>query len=152
MGFRALLVGMLAGLGLAFAQGLVKGLTPGELEGLLREMGLAYEKREERFFLLRLEKGIKAWAGLDLCVGGRPCGIVALFAVFTMDGLSLEQINLWNSNYRFSRAYLDEDGDAWVRWELDLTEGVSRETVKEFFRLFTETTIPTFMEHIGFSP
>ncbi|WP_243030925.1 YbjN domain-containing protein [Thermus altitudinis] len=151
MGFRALLVGMLAGLGLAFAQGLVKGLTPGELEGLLREMGLGYEKRGEGLFLLKLEKALKVWVELDWCEEGR-CGLVALYAGFRKDGVSLEQINRWNRERRFSRAYLDEDGDLWVEWELDLTEGVSRETVKEFFRLFTETTIPTFMEHIGFSP
>ncbi|MFN3369272.1 MAG: YbjN domain-containing protein [Thermus sp.] len=135
--------------GLALGQGLVRGVTPEEVEGLLREMGVVYEKRDHHLFLLELASP-KVWLELDWCEEGR-CGLVALSAGFRKK-VDLEHLNAWNRDYRFSRAYLDREGDPWVEWELDLTGGVSWEALREFLRLFAEAVLPKFMEHIGFEP
>ncbi|MBW6396182.1 YbjN domain-containing protein [Thermus sp. SYSU G05001] len=144
---RTLLVLLVLGLGLGLGQGLVKGLTPGEVEAFLQATDVSYERREARLFSVTVG-GLKAWLELDWCEGER-CGLLALSSGFKKQ-VSLERINEWNRRFRFGRAYLDEDGDAWIETELDVSEGLSWEAVREFVRLFTEKVLPRFAEHIGF--
>lgn len=138
------------GWGLAWGQGVIKGLTPGEVKGFLKEMGVEYRPAGENVFLLKLNNMEPVWLELDLCEEGR-CSLLILSAGFNHK-LTLERINQWNRVYRQSRAYLDRDGNPWVAWELDLTEGVTWGTLKRFFRLFGEAVLPLFIEHIGYNP
>ncbi|MDM7325023.1 MAG: YbjN domain-containing protein [Thermus sp.] len=149
---RKLLFGIGVGLGLALAQGLVKDLTPPEVEGFLREMGMVYKKKGDRIYVLTLEqpRAVRVVLVLDACEENR-CAVVALVTIFGKQ-VSLERLNQWNRDRRFSRAYKDEEGDTWLEWELDLEKGVTLEAVKEFLRFFIEETLPAFMEHIGVKP
>ena len=45
---------------------------------------------------------------------------------------TLEKINTWNRTKRFSRAYLDEDGDPHLELDLDLEGGVTLGRMKSF--------------------
>lgn len=47
--------------------------------------------------------------------------------------LSLDGVNAWNRDFKFSRAYLDRDGDPCLELDLDLAGGVSRARVLDFF-------------------
>jgi hypothetical protein len=53
-----------------------------------------------------------------------------------VQGGSLDRVNQWNKEKRFSRAYLDGDGDANVEWDIDLEGGVTMEAVREGIRTF----------------
>ena len=46
--------------------------------------------------------------------------------------VTAEQINAWNTGKRFSRAYLDSDGDPCLELDLDLEGGVSRARIVDF--------------------
>lgn len=46
---------------------------------------------------------------------------------------TLEQINKWNRGKRFSRSYLDSDSDPVLELDLDLTGGVTRARIDDFF-------------------
>ncbi|WP_240307567.1 YbjN domain-containing protein [Thermus caldifontis] len=129
---------------------MIKGLTPGEVKGLLKEMGVEYRPAGKDLFRLELNSMGPVWLELDVCEGGR-CNLLILSAGFSRK-VTLERINQWNRDYRQSRAYLDRDGNPWVEWELDLTEGVTRDAVKRFLRLFLEAVLPLFMEHIASRP
>lgn len=48
----------------------------------------------------------------------------------------LEHINEWNREARFSRAYVDQDGDAVLEFDLDLEGGVTLGAVHAFLNLF----------------
>lgn len=48
----------------------------------------------------------------------------------------LEHINAWNRERRFSRAYVDADGDAVLEFDLDLEGGVTLGAVDAFLNLF----------------
>lgn len=50
-------------------------------------------------------------------------------------GPSLKEINRWNAESRFSRAYLDDEEDPNVEIALNLGGGVTRDAVVNFFRL-----------------
>jgi hypothetical protein len=62
---------------------------------------------------------------------------------------TLQRINAWNQEKRFSRAYLDKDGDPVLESDLRLTDGVTRETVVSFLKIF-EISLSAFATWIGF--
>lgn len=62
---------------------------------------------------------------------------------------TLEVINDWNYNKRFSRAYLDTDKDACVEMDLDLAVPVSLEYMESTFDLWSLIVVQ-FAEHIGY--
>ncbi|GLV47340.1 hypothetical protein TJA_05120 [Thermus sp. LT1-2-5] len=142
----------LVALGLALGQGVVQGLTERELEAVLKEADIPYERRGQGEYRLEMAGLEKVWLYLDFCQEER-CGVLSLSAGFSLDEApSLDLVNAWNREHRFSRAYLNEEGDVWVESDLDLTGGVSLGAVIAFLRLFAEEILPDFMDHIGFSP
>ncbi len=57
-------------------------------------------------------------------------------AYFGRSGTSarLANINDWNKSKRYSRAYLDDDGDPVLELDLDLAGGVTADRVRDFIR------------------
>ncbi|RIH81831.1 putative bacterial sensory transduction regulator [Meiothermus luteus] len=145
-------------LSLALAQGgtigtgrIVNGLTERDVETLLRQEGIPFERVGNSKYHLRIA-GVRVVLLMDRCQSG-SCEILTLASGFTMDTPpSLEEVNEWNQNKRFSRAYLDSDGDPWVESELHLRFGVTSETIRFFLAVFSKETLPKFIEHIGFNP
>lgn len=75
---------------------------------------------------------------------------LTLYAGFVMSrSPSLTTINDWNRLKRLSRAYLKDDGTAVIEFDLDLDGGVTQDAIKEWFIFFLETSVPKFMDHIG---
>ena len=62
---------------------------------------------------------------------------------------TLEVINDWNFNKRFSRAYLDSDQDACVEMDLDLAVGVTAEYLDSTFGLW-DLIVTQYAEHVGY--
>jgi hypothetical protein len=129
----------------------VTSLTAEEMEAILKEAGYRYERVKEGaevFFSLRIG-GLRALLFLTDCNGGR-CGSLQLFAGFKMGKPpTLERINAWNREKRFSRAYLDKDGDPVLESELDLEGGVTRQAIISFLETF-EISLSRFATWIGF--
>lgn len=53
---------------------------------------------------------------------------------------SVEHMNRWNREKRFSRAYLDKDGDPTIEWDVDFEGGVTTESVRVAVRTFRDVT------------
>ncbi len=47
---------------------------------------------------------------------------------------TLENLNHWNENYRFGRAYLDEKGNPHLEVDLDLAGGVTKDRIKDYIK------------------
>ena len=153
------LLAVILAFSLAVAQGqtpvqapkVVTSLTLEEMEAILKEAGYRYErvkKDAEVFFVLRM-RDLKAALFLMDCKEGR-CGSLQLYAGFNMEKPpTLERINAWNREKRFSRAYLDKDGDPVLESELDLEGGVTRQAIISFLETF-ETSLSRFATWIGF--
>lgn len=47
---------------------------------------------------------------------------------------TLERVNAWNRTKRYSRTYLDDEGDPHLELDLDLEGGVTRERVADFLK------------------
>ncbi len=57
----------------------------------------------------------------------------------------LEALNDWNREYRFTRAYLDQDGDVVLEMDLNLSGGVSLTNVRQFVWIFA-VSVQTFVQ------
>lgn len=59
-----------------------------------------------------------------------------------------ELINDWNRSKRFSRAYIDRDGDAVLESDLDVSMGIPLGAISRFIDMFTVSamTYKTFVE------
>ena len=117
----------------------VTSISVSDLRSLLSDMG--YEPRT-------LEGQDNAWAvqmadrPVLIRVGGEGKNLLLWSYV---QGGSLDKVNQWNKEKRFSRAYLDGDGDANVEWDIDLEGGVTVEAVREGIRTF-QSVVQLFKE------
>jgi hypothetical protein len=77
------------------------------------------------------------YASLELAVG------------FSMNGkFDTSQLNDWNSNNRWCRAYYDDTKDPWVEMDIDLFPGGTYELLNDQFIAWLNT-IARFMEKYG---
>jgi hypothetical protein len=102
-------------------------LDSSELEGLLKNFGFSFDliKTDAYMFTLSNTRVILFNKGTSL----------QLYAGFHAKP-SLIKVNEWNQMTRFSRAYLDQEGDAIIEFDLDLESGWTREGIQEFIRTF----------------
>ncbi|NET56046.1 MAG: YbjN domain-containing protein [Symploca sp. SIO2E6] len=73
---------------------------------------------------------------------------IQLYIGFTGITVTLNQVNEWNKNHRFSRAYIDEEGDAVLEADLDLEGGVTAENLSRFISIFI-LSVDKFADFIG---
>ena len=59
-----------------------------------------------------------------------------------------KDINDWNTEHRFSRAYIDEDGDYVLESDLLMDGGVPVENIKRFAYIFINTSVPAYNQFI----
>lgn len=109
------------------------------LERVLTEMGIEFEKIDD--FVWSFELGDYSVVLLSDTVD------IQLYMGMAGAAASLQRINLWNMEHRFSRAYLDDDLDPCIEADLDFEGGVSVGSIKQFIRLF-EDAIAAFDRHL----
>ncbi|MFC1512225.1 YbjN domain-containing protein [Candidatus Latescibacterota bacterium] len=85
---------------------------------------VSYDEREEilwklegnptYIYFIDDDQSIMFWAGVE------------------SDNTTLRNVNDWNMNARYSRAYIDEEGDPILELDLDLEGGVTRDRIVDF--------------------
>jgi len=83
------------------------------------------------------------------CTDNKNCEDLNFYLGFLDIKPTLEVINDWNFNKRFSRAYLDSDQDACVEMDLDLAVGVTAEYLDSTFGLW-DLIVAQYAEHVGY--
>lgn len=84
------------------------------------------------------------------CTDNADCEDLNFYLGFLDIKPTLDDINDWNYNKRFSRAYIDQDGDACVEMDLDLVRGVTAEYLDAQFGLWA-MVVSQFADHIGYN-
>ncbi len=107
-------------------------ISADDLLSLLREMGYSPQPVEDRENAWTIELKDRRVLVMLASTGQN----IALWSYVTGDNVTLDKINEWNRTKRFSRAYLDSDGDPNVEWDIDLEGGGSRGAVREGIRTF----------------
>lgn len=113
----------------------ILSLSAETLRLLLDLPGIQAERLEEDLFSITYSSGLKARL---ITYGDEPLRSLQLRAGFSgFSKVELRHMNQWNKRYRFSKAYLDDDGDPLLEADLELT-GVTRETVVKFVQNFDD--------------
>lgn len=123
----ALLVAAFVAPARAQSQDVTEKLSNDEMEKVVRGMGFDLEKIDEKTFKFELE-------GYKVVLFNYESNC-QLYAGFTTN-CSIKKVNEWNQKKRFSRAYIDDEGDPCIEADLDFEGGVSRDAIKEFVRTF----------------
>lgn len=76
------------------------------------------------------------------CSDGQRCKNIQFSRGYDMDeGMSLEQANAWNREYRFGKVWLDGDSDPFIEMDVNLdVGGVARENFADTFDWWLVTT------------
>lgn len=63
------------------------------------------------------------------CTAGR-CASIQFSKGFDMpEGVTLEKLNEWNRNFRFGRAFRDDETDPFVQMDIDVEKGSTTESI-----------------------
>ena len=90
--------------------------------------------------------------GFQVVLSGRKCGLVnretnLLISTYMKGAVPLDRINEWNIKYRFSHAYVDDEGDTAVEADLSLEGGITKERFTSYIKTF-QMTVSAFSEFV----
>ncbi len=110
------------------------------LNAVFGELEIEYERVEgkENIYKLALN-GHTVLAGIDN-------GNLALYTIYS-DQPSLNRINDFNAQYRWSRVYLDDDGDLVIADELDFEGGIGIGNIYAFINTYGKL-VDALVEHM----
>jgi Putative bacterial sensory transduction regulator len=83
------------------------------------------------------------------CTDNKDCRTLTFYAGWTSKDTSMNQMNEWNKSKRFSRGYIDKDGDPVMEFDLDLDDGGMSEQLFIDNVEFWEFSIGNFKKRIG---
>lgn len=84
------------------------------------------------------------------CKKGPRCASVQFEAAFDLkDGMSLAKINEWNRDKRFGSAYLDDEMDPYIQYDVDFERGATTEAIANAIEVWA-AILPPFKDFIGF--
>lgn len=103
-------------------------ITDQQLIGILTEEGFSPKLTKPNVIALKMEGRS---VGFFIAEGN---GNIQAYAGFKSPKASLSRINTWNKSKRYSRAYMDDDGDPAIELDLDLAGGVTKERIADYIR------------------
>jgi hypothetical protein len=114
-----------------------KGMTPESLTAVLKGMGFSTDiagegdNRRVRFFP---DESLESLSTFYFFSDGEA---IQYYHAWTGQNVKAADLNAWNRGFRFSRAYIDSDGDPVLELDLDLAGGICEERIKDFIRTCT---------------
>ncbi|MDR2613284.1 MAG: YbjN domain-containing protein [Deltaproteobacteria bacterium] len=117
----------------AEGDGIYRNITPAQLLAIMHD-SLGFEAED-----VSDEDGPKVrW---DIMEGKKAFILIqnesqALMFYYGTSGTqaTLQDVNRWNQGYRFSRAYLDKDGDPILELDLDMEGGVTEARIRDYLK------------------
>jgi hypothetical protein len=107
---------------------LITKISADELIAVLKEEGFSAKSDRPEVVAVKVE-------GLNvLFVLPEDHYSVQAYAGFKSDKGTLSRVNEWNRTHRFSRAYIDNDGDPVIELDLDLTGGISKQRLVDYIK------------------
>lgn len=127
--------------GLAGAQAVMTEVSPEQMSTILTAMGLEVSQAsgapEGGPAPLLVELG--GYRALVFLLNDNTDA--QLYTVFPGRNAGTDLMNRWNRDYRFARAYRDDEGDPVLEADLDFVGGVTEETIKAWVRLFRDNVM-----------
>ena len=111
-----------------------------DLSAALEQRGIPHELDEDGDYELSIDGNVTY-----LIISKQS---LRLYGAWTGSDVGLEEMNQWNLEYRFSRAYIDEDGDPVLESDLDFEGGVCFSTITTFIETY-EGSLEVFVDLIS---
>ncbi|MDO9694994.1 MAG: YbjN domain-containing protein [Candidatus Latescibacteria bacterium] len=105
----------------------IESVTRNDVQKLLESEGFSVEVDEDGDLLWKLE-GYNTW--MFVAKDGES---LQFYAPFGDGNATLKKVNTWNQTRRYSRSYLDDEGDPRLELDLDMAGGVTVARIKDFF-------------------
>jgi Putative bacterial sensory transduction regulator len=106
---------------------IIESVTRNDVQELLEDEGFSVEVDEDGDLLWKLE-GYNTW--MFIAKDGES---LQFYAPFGDGNATLKKVNTWNQTRRYSRSYLDDEGDPRLELDLDMAGGVTVARIKDFF-------------------
>lgn len=122
------------------AQALITEVSPKEMTKLLGSMGFEVKETkslESDQHALKFE--LSGYTVVMFLANGNTDA--QLYVGFSDEQVTPQQMNEWNKAHRFSRAYVDGDGNPILETDIDFTGGVSEDNIKAWVRLFRDLLV-----------
>ena len=104
----------------------VTTLNVDQIYKLMHDEGYAVEKSEDGFVKWKVE-GLKT-----VMFVAKDSKSIQFYASFTDGNATLKKVNEWNKNKKYSRSYLNDDGEPCLELDLDLEGGVTEARIIDF--------------------
>jgi Putative bacterial sensory transduction regulator len=111
------------------AQEVVSEVSTEQLRKMLESMGYEVEQPKDDMLQFAIE-------GHTALIVNKKTNIQFYSYFKKQKKMDLKKVNEWNATKRFSRAYLDKDGDAVIEWDVDLEGGTTAGALKESIRTY----------------
>lgn len=124
--------GLLAAPGFAprvAAQDVLSEVSTEQLQKMLEGMGYEVEQPKEDVLQFAIE-------GHTAVIFNKKTNIQFYSFFKKKKTMDLKKVNEWNATKRFSRVYIDGDGDAVIEWDVDLEGGTTTGALKESIRTY----------------
>ncbi len=136
----------------ASAQSMLQKLTPQLIGNALGAAGIAYTTGKDGVGdpMLTITGGTaaKGMRAVFFSCAADACEDVTLWAyVSPTGGARMDRINTWNRDARWTRAYIDKDGDAVLELDINATGGIGDTAVGVLVRTFIDQ-VAKFARHI----
>lgn len=105
---------------------LFEEITSDQLQSIMKDQGYGFEVDEDGDLIWRIE-GVRA-----LLMRSEDGENIMFRMSFANDKTTLAKVNKWNQTKRYSRSYLDEDGDPVLELDLDLAGGVTKARIIDY--------------------
>jgi hypothetical protein len=135
----------------ALTGGMIDATSPQAIANLMQQAGYRAVVTTDNIGDPKIESSA---AGADFsiyfygCENGQNCLSVQFSSGYDMpNGVSLQLINDWNATKRFSFAYLDNENDPFLNYDVNLYAGVSEQNFLESLSLW-DTILADFHTHI----
>lgn len=121
----------------------VEKMTGAQVEKIFNDLGFAGTEVDEDGDVIVKMQGYKV---LVLVGSSDGDSLLMRFSV-TGTNANMKMMNEWNRTKRYSRAYIDDEGDPVLESDQDLDGGVTIERIEDFFRTF-DTSLMVFLRTI----
>ena len=123
------------------------GVTAAEIAGVMQAKGFKAQITKDSDGDPMIVSGVDGTTFRVLfytCKPTKRCAAIEFASGFDLkSGLTLEQINSWNSNNRFGRGYLDDEMDPILHMDVAVEHGATTEGVANALTVWS-TLVPAF--------
>jgi hypothetical protein len=114
----------------AAAQDVMTAVSAKHIESILTQMGFDYTQKNDHAWKFELgEKNVLLFLENDNTDA-------QLYVGFGDTKVTASQMNDWNKEHRFTRAYADDENNPVLESDLDFAGGVTDQTIKAWIKLY----------------